>query len=92
MDHHVTYSPTGRGRPCGAWTVKGRLLPHGTYAAVRRHQFRAEALCGPCQATPRTKIGYRPCGCPWPPLATLEQTLGLPCGYAWAQGIGWVHQ
>jgi hypothetical protein len=92
MRDHARYSPTGRGRPCGAWTDESRLRPHGTYAAVRRHQSRGETFCAPCQATPRVKTRYRPCGCPWPPLATLEQTLGLPCGYAWVESVGWVHQ
>jgi hypothetical protein len=90
--NHVRYSPTGRGRPCGAWTRQDRLRGHGTLAARKRHGYRGEPLCGPCAAAPACRCGYRPCGCPKAPLATLEQTLDLPCRYGWVESVGWVHQ
>jgi hypothetical protein len=88
MHCHITYSPTGRGRPCGAWGAEEKLRPHGTEAARRRHERRGEPLCGPCQ----DPGAFRLCGCPSAPLAALEQTLGLLCGFAWVPSAGWVHQ
>lgn len=89
----TTYSPTGRGRPMCAWDRPGsaRLRPHGTRAARRRHTYRDEPLCPLCgQPVPAPPRGL-PCGCP-PVVPELEDTLGLPHGYAWTPGVGWVHE
>lgn len=106
----MTYSPTGRGRPCESWerprppapTKRGRprghgaayhdgLRPHGTRAARTRHGAHGEPLCERCTDTLAAPELYLPCGCPRV-VGELEETLALPCGYAWAEGVGWIHE
>jgi hypothetical protein len=51
----MSYSPTGRGRPVGAWLADDQVKPCGTRAAWRRHRYHGEDPCEKCREGERVR-------------------------------------